>query len=126
MLSRAQRIVTGEEYRSVVRRGRRSVSEDVVVYRLDDPADRHPPRFGFIVSKAVGNAVVRNRVRRRLKAVAFEVAPGLSAGSVVVIRALPVAAQASWVTLRAEIASAVTTSRVAKTMTDVNEGMARV
>lgn len=27
-------------------------------------------RFGFVVSKAVGNAVVRNRVKRRLRAAA--------------------------------------------------------
>ena len=26
-----------------------------------------PPRFGFTVTKQIGNAVVRNRVRRRLK-----------------------------------------------------------
>jgi len=30
-------------------------------------ADRGPARFGFTVSKKVGNAVERNRVRRRLR-----------------------------------------------------------
>ncbi|TQL46544.1 ribonuclease P protein component [Homoserinimonas aerilata] len=34
--------------------------------------DSSARRFGFIVSKAVGNAVVRNRVRRRLKAICSE------------------------------------------------------
>jgi ribonuclease P protein component len=29
--------------------------------------DDEPPRFGFTVSKRVGNAVERNRVRRRLR-----------------------------------------------------------
>jgi len=29
--------------------------------------DRRPPRFGFTVTKKIGNAVVRNRIRRRLK-----------------------------------------------------------
>jgi ribonuclease P protein component len=29
--------------------------------------DEAPPRFGFTVSKKVGNAVERNRVRRRLR-----------------------------------------------------------
>src|SRR5438132_14251006 len=32
-------------------------------------ADQGPPRFGFTVSKKVGNAVERNRVRRRLREV---------------------------------------------------------
>jgi ribonuclease P protein component len=31
--------------------------------------DTAPPRFGFTVSKKVGNAVVRSRVRRRLREV---------------------------------------------------------
>lgn len=33
------------------------------------------PRFGFTVTKALGPAVVRNRIRRRLKAAVAEVAP---------------------------------------------------
>jgi ribonuclease P protein component len=41
------------------------------------PADRPPPavRVGFTVSKKVGNAVVRNRVRRRLREIAHQVIP---------------------------------------------------
>jgi ribonuclease P protein component len=31
--------------------------------------DQEPPRVGYTVSKKVGNAVVRNRVRRRLREV---------------------------------------------------------
>ncbi len=33
------------------------------------------PRFGFIVTKKMGGAVVRNRMRRRLKAAVCELAP---------------------------------------------------
>ena len=42
------------------------------------PADQVQPvlRVGFTVSKKVGNAVVRNRVRRRLREIAREVIPG--------------------------------------------------
>jgi ribonuclease P protein component len=36
--------------------------------RLAVPQDAMGPRFGFTVTKALGNAVVRNRIRRRLKA----------------------------------------------------------
>jgi ribonuclease P protein component len=41
------------------------------------PVDRPPPavRVGFTVSKKVGNAVVRNRVRRRLREIARQVIP---------------------------------------------------
>ncbi len=45
----------------------------------DDLAAPHAkcagPRVGFTVSRRVGNAVVRNRVRRRLRAVAERVLP---------------------------------------------------
>lgn len=33
-----------------------------------DPADDRAARFGFTVTKKLGNAVTRNRIRRRLKA----------------------------------------------------------
>lgn len=61
------------------------------------------PRFGFIVAKTVGNAVIRNRVRRRLKAIAHALAPDLPPGAEFVFRALPVAATASYSDLEAEL-----------------------
>ena len=36
------------------------------------------PRFGFTVTKKLGGAVIRNRIRRRLKAVVGLVAPALA------------------------------------------------
>lgn len=53
------------------------------------------PRFGLIVSKAVGNAVIRHRVARRLRHMCAQVIAELPAGTDVVIRALPGAATAS-------------------------------
>lgn len=69
-----------------------------VMTRQDDDV-----RFGFIVSKAVGNAVVRNTVRRRLKAVCHEALTELAPGRDVVIRALTPSATADYATLRAEV-----------------------
>lgn len=46
-------------------------------------------RFGFIVAKTVGNAVVRNRLRRRMRAAAFELVRAGLTGADVVVRALP-------------------------------------
>lgn len=47
------------------------------------------------MSKAVGNAVTRTRVKRRLRARAAEVLPHIPAGTDVVIRANPAAAAAT-------------------------------
>ncbi len=60
-------------------------------------------RFGFIVSKQVGTAVVRNTVRRRLKAVCAAALPEVRPGTDVVIRALPAAASATFPQLRDEV-----------------------
>lgn len=54
-----------------------------------------PVRVGFVVSKAVGNSVVRHRVSRRLRHVVADRLGTLAPGSSLVVRALPPAAQAS-------------------------------
>ena len=56
-----------------------------------DGTDR---RVGFVVSKTVGSAVRRNRVRRRLRHLALAHLPELPARTLVVVRALPPAAAA--------------------------------
>lgn len=45
--------------------------------------------MGFVVSKAVGDAVTRNRVKRRLRHLVVGMQPGFAAD--VVVRALPAA-----------------------------------
>ena len=62
-----------------------------------------PPRVGFVVSKAVGGAVVRNRTKRRLRALLASRLAGLPSGTDFVVRANPVAAQANWTDLGAEL-----------------------
>ena len=62
-----------------------------------------PARVGFVVNKAVGNAVLRNRVHRRLRAVLASRVSDLPAGSLTVVRALPSSAQASYDELAADV-----------------------
>jgi ribonuclease P protein component len=108
VLARPNRLTRGAEYKAVVRRGSRCAGAHTVTYvRLSDetgePEVRHT-RFGFIVSKQVGSAVVRNTVRRRLKALCLEALPSVRPGTDIVIRALPSAATAGFGDLRAEVA----------------------
>ncbi|WP_092602327.1 ribonuclease P protein component [Actinopolyspora xinjiangensis] len=56
---------------------------------------RERTRVGFVVSKAVGNAVVRHRVARQLRHLMRDRLPALPPGTMVVIRALPPAAAAT-------------------------------
>jgi ribonuclease P protein component len=62
-----------------------------------------PAKVGFIVSRAVGTAVVRNRVKRRLRVVMREHLDALPVGSFFVVRANPAAAAARQADLAADL-----------------------
>ena len=102
VLARPNRVTRPSDFKAIVRRGRRFTSDAMVVYVL--PTENADSRFGFIVTKAVGGAVVRNVVRRRLRAICSELLATSSGGSDVVVRALPASVEASWATLHSEIA----------------------
>ena len=100
MLPRAHRLTASGDFRRATREGRRAGSTTLVVHLLVTPGTE-PVRVGFVVSKAVGNAVTRNRVQRRLRHLAREHLASLPGSAVLVVRALPAAAAAS----SAELAS---------------------
>jgi ribonuclease P protein component len=70
------------------------------------------PRIGYTVSRRVGNAVVRNLVRRRLKEVVRTAASELPVSADYVIIAFPSAAQRTFAELREELLCLL--SRIAK------------
>ncbi|MEI3844408.1 MULTISPECIES: ribonuclease P protein component [unclassified Microbacterium] len=109
MLARPYRLTRGSDYRTVVRRGRRYGGARVVTSVLFTGEDR-APRFGFIVSKQVGGAVVRNTVRRRLKDVCARNLDRVPAGTDVVIRALPGSADAPFADLLTDVSRALARS----------------
>jgi ribonuclease P protein component len=84
--------------------GSRSGSRLIVVHAnsTDAPAGQ-PPRVGFVVSKAVGNAVVRNRTKRVLRHVLASRLDRVPAGTDLVVRANPPAADAASAELGADV-----------------------
>lgn len=58
-----------------------------------------PPRVAFSVGRSVGDAVTRNRVRRRLRAAVREHAPHLVPGTAYLVRAAPPAAETPYAEL---------------------------
>lgn len=87
MLPARYRMRRSAEFSATVSRGARAVQPDVVVHALHEGTDATGPRVGLIVSKAVGNAVERHRVSRRLRHAARTVIPALDPTDRVVIRA---------------------------------------
>ena len=80
------------EFEQAVRRGARSGTTSLVVHLASDPTAPDRAHVGFVVSKSVGNAVARNRVKRRLRAQMSDRLDQLPLGGRLVVRALPPAA----------------------------------
>lgn len=77
-LPRANRLVHRVQYDAVYREGRRRSSREFTVFVR--PNGLGLSRFGWSIKKALGNAVRRNRIRRRLREIVRlhrqEIAPG--------------------------------------------------
>ena len=100
MLPPAARMRSPQEFRETVRRGARAGRPTLIVHaglaaegdHLAAGPDFRAVRVGFVVSKAVGNAVTRNRVKRRLRHLVADALPATPPRVRVVVRALPRAA----------------------------------
>jgi len=88
----------GDDFREAIRKGRRCGGRLFVTYLALGSAPM-PARVGFVVSRSVGNAVTRNQVKRRLRHLAHDRLTQLPEASVVVVRALPPSAEASYAEL---------------------------
>lgn len=99
MLPPRHRLRRAADFTSVLRgsRGFRAGSRLLVIHATQtDARAGHPPRVGLVVSRAVGGAVVRNSVKRRLRAIIATGIDGIPAGTDVVIRVQPAAAGATF------------------------------
>ncbi len=88
----AARLRKSADFRDVRKRGRR-VSDRLMTFD-SAPSDGDATRFGLVVSKRVGGAVTRNKVKRRLRGAlsSLDVLPGYD----IVVSARPAAADADY------------------------------
>lgn len=105
MLDRTHRLRRRSDFSATIRAGRRAGRPTLVVH-LHHAGGSALPRAGFVVSRAVGGAVVRNTVQRRLRHLVRAHLAELPPGSLLVIRALPAAAGATSARLGADLARA--------------------
>jgi ribonuclease P protein component len=64
---KGSRLLKHADFQAVYQQGRKYFSGNVAVF-YRDRGDQAGPRVGFTVGKALGGAVERNRIRRRLRA----------------------------------------------------------
>ncbi|MCF4007627.1 ribonuclease P protein component [Corynebacterium uropygiale] len=115
MLPRANKLTSPAQFSRTIKGGQRAGARRVVVHYLDhageDVAQMGGPRFGLIVSKAVGNAVVRHRTSRRLRHICLSLLPEVPPTADVVIRALPRAGDSTSAELAQDITKALAHAR---------------
>lgn len=88
---RSARLTRPKEYDFVFQKGRKSVGAHFICYLAADPVPE--PRLGLAVSRKVGNAVARNRVKRRIRDFFRRRRAGMAAGTHVVVVARPGSAE---------------------------------
>lgn len=91
-MKRRHRLSRSRDFDSVYRKGRSVSNRYLVLYsfpREDGELGLDEPRLGLAVSRKVGGAVARNRIKRRLRAAFDEVSEGLADGSDYVLIARP-------------------------------------
>ena len=110
MLPAAFRLRDPELFRRAIRHGRRTGSRTLVLHRLESeistgqgPVGVPSAQVGLVVSKAVGPAVTRNLVKRRIRASVRDLLGQLEPADVLVIRATPAAAHATYAELSRDL-----------------------
>jgi len=103
MLPATARMRRRADFESATRHGSRAGRSLVSGHLLVDPGGDQPALVGFIVSRSVGPAVVRNKVRRRLRHLVRGYLGSLPGGSLLVVRASPRAATARQADLAADL-----------------------
>ena len=97
-MQRRNRLTRSRDFDAVYRQGRSVSTRFLTLYWFDRDEHVGDPRLGFAVPKAVGNAVVRNRIKRQLREIVRERLDGVPATNdyvLVVRRGLPEAAEAN-------------------------------
>lgn len=112
------RLRHNDDFRTVTRYGVRAGKSHVVAHLLvlDDENLKRvqvPPRVGFVVSKKIGNSVIRSRVKRRMKEIMRHQLTELLPYSCLVLRALPGINELNFEELTSEL-QAVTQQAVSK------------
>lgn len=100
---RTRRLRSPRDFQRTRRRGRSVSGAYLTLHYVRQPGDPAPTRAGFSVGKRVGNAVMRNRVKRRLREAVRRLLADVPAGWDLILSGKPGAAQVAYAALVAEV-----------------------
>ena len=100
-LPRAQRVRRTRDFATIRQQGASWTGRLLILAALPLPDEPHA-RFGFTVTKRIGNAVVRNKVRRRLASITAGALPHITSPHLIVTIPRYGAVRAEYETLKAE------------------------
>ena len=107
-VQRRNRLSRSRDFDAVYRQGRSVSTRFLTLYWFQRDESIGAPRLGFAVPKAVGNAVVRNRIKRQLRDIVrdrLEAVPATNDYVLVVRQGLPEAAEVNghdWLAARVD------------------------
>lgn len=103
MLPRENRIVSPDDFRIVMRKGKRvnTPTQGITLHIMK--RNDNVQRYGFIITKKSGNAVTRNRLKRQLREIAQTHMTTATTGYDIVMRVNPTTVELTWNSLTKEI-----------------------
>lgn len=87
MADKETKIRKSQQYNNVYENGKKLISKCLVIFILENNLNIN--RYGIVTSKRVGNAVLRNKARRRLRAIIYENNHGMKQGYDIVLVCRP-------------------------------------
>ena len=109
MLSAKYRMRSSDDFARTIQGGKKRHTSTVTVYAYSYPSHIGADltaKVGFVVSKKVGNSVVRHRVVRQLRRIIQPIVPQINDSTLIVVRAKPRAASVSFAELSRDVRTA--------------------
>ncbi|MFY4776217.1 ribonuclease P protein component [Metabacillus sp. RGM 3146] len=94
-MKKRNRIKKNDDFQDVFKKGKSMANRQFVIYMLDNPEEKEF-RLGLSVSKKIGNAVTRNRVKRLIRQIFQEEKESLLKGRDYIVIARKPAAEMNY------------------------------
>ena len=99
------KITSRKDYRRLSESPKKKIGKFFLVVFLEE-GGINAPKVGMTVSKKIGNAVIRNKIKRRIRAFLREYNfPEIETGCLINIIALPIVTTADWISFKQDLSN---------------------